>query len=432
MQEQEESTPAEKPGFGEALRFWVRLGFISFGGPAGQIAMLHDYLVEQKRWISPAKFARALNYCMLLPGPEAQQLATYTGWLLHGTLGGLAAGILFILPSAFILLALSILYVQFGQVPAIVSVFGLLKPAVAAIVFHAIYRIGKRSLRNPLQWVVSVLAFLAIYALKLPFPAVILSALAFGAVHYYLRDRNPGADAGPSDSLSDRNEKSISLAGLLKIPATGLLLWALPLPLLYFFAGKPDFWKLLAVFFTKSALVTFGGAYAVLPYIAQVSVERFSWLSAPQMIDGLALGETTPGPLIMVLAFVGFMAAYGTYGGSILAGAAGLFATVWYTFLPSFVMVFLGAPLMENTPEKPVIRSALDMVTAAVTGVMLSLGVFLARAVLIPDDSGLQWLALGWMLLSFALLHWGKWSILRIIGFTILAGMVRYVLMFYS
>lgn len=334
-------SPPAAPTFREAFWFWLRLGFISFGGPAGQIAMMHDFLVDQKRWISNSKFLHALNYCMLLPGPEAQQLATYTGWMLHGTKGGLAAGMLFILPSAVLLWGLSALYVTYGQIPAVQSVFVFLKPAVVAIVLGAIFKIGKKSLQTPLHYGVAAAAFVAIYFLNVPFPLLILGAILLGvAVVYFTQFRQTGNMA--SLNLQDQDESAYLINRDTVVPHSGFsagrlvrqiglacLLWALPLMLFSVFAADFDFWKKLSLFFTQAALVTFGGAYAVLPYVAQVSVEQFGWLTNLEMLDGLALGETTPGPLIIVLAFVGFMAGHSSSGGSLVVASLGLATTVY-------------------------------------------------------------------------------------------------------
>lgn len=428
------------PSFREALAFWLRLGFISFGGPAGQIAILHDFLVDKKRWISNSKFLHALNYCMLLPGPEAQQLATYTGWMLHGVRGGLAAGILFVLPSAVILWGLSVMYVSYGQIPAIQSVFDFLKPAVVAIVAGAILKIGKKSLQTPLHYAVAALAFLAIYWLKAPFPLIILGAILLGTALYYFYPKHALSGQKATTEEAD-DESGYVINQHTTVPGSGfsgrrlgrqagiaLVLWTLPLVLFFAASQHFDFWKNLCLFFTQAAFITFGGAYAVLPYVAQVSVEKFHWLSSLQMLDGLALGETTPGPLIIVLAFVGFMAAYNTFGGSLLAATAGLWATVFYTFLPSFLFIFIGAPLIERTQANTAVKSILNYATAAVTGVILSLCLYLGKAVIVPEPPGIQWLALAWTLISLAALQVFKTNLAVWIGISMLAGLLKYFL----
>ncbi|HSF56116.1 MAG TPA: chromate transporter, partial [Algoriphagus sp.] len=328
----ESNKEPQKPTFGEATRFWLKLGFISFGGPAGQIAIMHEYLVDKKKWVSDSRFLHALNYCMVLPGPEAQQLATYLGWLLHGTKGGLVAGLLFIFPSLLILLGLSVVYVTYGQIPWVESIFDGLKPAVIAIVVVALIKIGKKSLLSYFHYGVAAVAFVMIFFFNIPFPLIILGALVFSFLF-----QNMGwiskAGEGKLKTLDEELEKSYFLnefsprkksqnprKTILWQLGIGLILWILPFLLFFGFSEQFDFWKTLGLFFTQAALVTFGGAYAVLPYVAQVSVEKFQWLDALQMLDGLALGETTPGPLIMVLVFVGFMAGYNSFDQSLMMG----------------------------------------------------------------------------------------------------------------
>jgi chromate transporter len=435
--------PPIAPTFREALGFWLRLGFIGFGGPAGQIAIMHDYLVDKKRWISNSKFLNALNYCMLLPGPEAQQLATYTGWMLHGTRGGLAAGILFVLPSALILWILSVLYVSFGHLPAVQSVFDFLKPAVVAIVAGAVVKIGKKSLQTPLHYAVALLAFVAIYLLDIPFPLILSGAMLVGVTKYFVQRENStssatGLDTQKSGPKSSQNEQAAYLIrddtiltarpwtfkNLLQNAGIAALLWLAPLLLLFAYANDFAFWKQLSLFFTKAALVTFGGAYAVLPYVAQVSVEKFAWLSNAEMLDGLALGETTPGPLIMVLAFVGFMAGY-HHVGNLGAATLGLGLTVWYTFLPSFLFIFAGAPFIERHQANPALKYILQFATASVAGVMLSLCLHLAAAVLTPQQE-VAWLPLAWLLISLVSLQYFKINLMTWIGLSVLAGLSWY------
>ncbi|HRI62056.1 MAG TPA: chromate efflux transporter, partial [Saprospiraceae bacterium] len=429
--------PPSAPTFRAALAFWLRLGFISFGGPAGQIAIMHDFLVDKKRWISNSKFLHALNYCMLLPGPEAQQLATYTGWMLHGVRGGLAAGILFVLPSAFILWGLSVLYVTYGQIAAVQAVFDFLKPAVVAVVAGAIVKIGKKSLHTPLHFVVAAVAFIAIYLLNVPFPAIILGAILLGAVltftklqKFSKRAVETTDDVTESSYVINRDTvlpgSGFSTGRLIRQIAIAALLWVLPFALFLIAASNFDFWKKLSLFFTQAAFVTFGGAYAVLPYVAQVSVEKFFWLTKLQMLDGLALGETTPGPLIMVLAFVGFMAGYNTFGGSLAAATAGLAATVFYTFLPSFLFIFAGAPLIERTHANPAVKSILNFATAAVTGVILSLCLYLGQAVIMPDPPQVLWMPLIWIVVSLAALQHFKVGLMTWIGVSVAAGLIKY------
>ena len=435
------TVPPPVPTFREALAFWLRLGFIGFGGPAGQIAIMHEYLVDRKRWISNSRFMHALNYCMLLPGPEAQQLAVYTGWMLHGTRGGLAAGVLFVLPSAFILLALSVLYVQYGQLPAVQSVLDFLKPAVLALVALALVKIAGKSLQTFLHYLVAVAAFVAIYFGRVPFPFIIVGAILTGIAFQaaYKSQSNPEngqtpASADPESSfLINANttlaESGFSMQRLFRQLAVAGLLWSLPLGLIYVLSQHFEFWKKLCLFFTQAALVTFGGAYAVLPYVAQVSVEKLGWLTSSQMVDGLALGETTPGPLIIVLAFVGFMAGYHQFGGSLAAATAGLWATVFYTFLPSFLFIFAGAPIIERTRANPAVRSVLNFATAAVAGVILSLLLYLGQAVLAPHPPQVQWNPLAWTLLSLAALRFFKINLMVWIGVSAAAGLLKYAIL---
>ncbi|MCK6692874.1 MAG: chromate efflux transporter [Thermoanaerobaculia bacterium] len=426
------------PSFREALAFWLRLGFISFGGPAGQIAIMHDFLVDKKRWISNSKFLHALNYCMLLPGPEAQQLATYTGWMLHGVRGGLAAGILFVLPSAFILWGLSALYVTYGELAAVQAAFDMLKPAVLAIVAGAIVKIGKKSLQTPLHYAVAALAFVAIYFGNIPFPLIILSAILIGVAlaTFTKLSKFRKHTAGEStldpetEYLIHRNtvlpHTGFSPSRLARQTGVALLLWILPLAFFYAFTTHFDFWKKLGLFFTQAAFVTFGGAYAVLPYVAQVSVEKFGWLTRLEMLDGLALGETTPGPLIMVLAFVGFMASYNTFHGSLAAATAGLAATVFYTFLPSFLFIFAGAPLIERTHANPAVKTVLQYATAAVAGVILSLCIYLGQAVIMPHPPEVLWIPLAWTVTSLAALQYFKLNMMIWIGVSVGIGLFKY------
>jgi chromate transporter len=382
--------------FGEALRFWLKLGFISFGGPAGQIAIMHRELVEQKRWISERRFLHALNYCMLLPGPEAQQLATYIGWLMHRTWGGVAAGALFVLPSLAILIALSWIYLAFGNIGWVAGLFYGIKPAVAAIVLHAVWRIGSRTLKHParvpLLWAITVGSFLAIAWLHVPFPWVVAAAAAVGALggRFAPAQFAGGAGHGSADKsfgpalIDDHTPPPphalFRKSRLALVVAVGLALWLLPMALLVATQGIEGTLAQMAWFFTKAALLTFGGAYAVLPYVYQGAVEHYHWLTGPQMIDGLALGETTPGPLIMVVAFVGFVGGWvhQVLGPDALFAGAALAACVvtWFTFLPSFLFILAGGPLVEATHGNLRFTAPLTAITAAVVGVIASLALF--------------------------------------------------------
>jgi len=434
---------SDHPSHSEAMKFWLKLGFISFGGPAGQIAIMHEFLVVKKRWISESRYLHALNYCMLLPGPEAQQLATYMGWLLHGTRGAVAAGSLFILPSVLIMLALSIVYVTWGNIPWVYSMFSGLKPAVIAIVILALIKIAGRSLKSPLHYIIASAAFAGLYFFNVPFPLIIVGAIIAATIFTFLfTQKNSHLSQEEFSESLDESEHVIntgtkiehtgySSARLIRQVITFVTLWFLPLALFSILSTDFSFWKNLAFFFTKAAIVTFGGAYAVLPYVAQVSVEQFKWLTELQMIDGLALGETTPGPLIMVLSFVGFMGAYSHFGSSLLMGSIGLITTTFYTFLPSFLFILAGAPIIERTHESPKIKSVLGFVTAAVVGVILNLTIYLGKAVVFPNGvslGGINIPAVVWIIVSVIALQKFKvnmflWIILSAI-FGIIFGLI--------
>ncbi|MDR7331819.1 chromate efflux transporter [Roseateles asaccharophilus] len=399
----QEKAPAP-PSRTEALRFWLKLGFISFGGPAGQIAVMHEELVERRRWISENRFLHALNYCMVLPGPEAQQLATYIGWLMHRTWGGLVAGGLFVLPSLFILIVLSWVYMAYGDVPVIAGLFYGIKPAVTALVVHAAWRVGSRALKNAWLWSIAAAAFVAIFALGLPFPLIVLLAGLTGwlggrfAPDKFRTGGGHGAAAqghGPAvidDATPTPAHALFSWARFRIVLATGLGLWAAALGALTALFGWQGALTQMGWFFTKAALLTFGGAYAVLPYVYQGAVDHYQWLTGAQMIDGLALGETTPGPLIMVVAFVGFVGGWGQalFGADslLLAGAVAAAVVTFFTFLPSFVFILLGAPFIESTHGKLQFTAPLTGITAAVVGVILNLAVFFAYHVLWPQGFG--------------------------------------------
>ncbi|MFD2514976.1 chromate efflux transporter [Pontibacter locisalis] len=430
-----------RPSFKEAFLFWVKLGFISFGGPAGQIGIMHEFVVDQKRWISDSKFLHALNYCMLLPGPEAQQLATYIGWLLHGVRGGLVAGIFFVLPSVFILLGLSIIYVTYGNVPWVSALFDGLKPAVVAIVLLALIKIGQKSLKSGLHYTVALLSFIAIFFFKVPFPYIILTTIALALLiqwmkpHYFQNNKASADNVSNEDGFylnsgSQTAETSFSWQLIVRRSVIAVLLWVVPFILFYLSTQNFAFWRTLSMFFTKAALVTFGGAYAVLPYVAQVTVEKLGWLSRLQMIDGLALGETTPGPLVMVLAFVGFMAGYNEYGGSLAMGALGLLTTTFYTFLPCFLFILVGAPVVERTQENARVKVVLGIVTAAVVGVVLNLTVYFGMAVVFTDtdpQNAVNWFSLGWILVSFVAMYRFKVGMITWILISALAGLAQHL-----
>ncbi|MCA0400297.1 MAG: chromate efflux transporter [Proteobacteria bacterium] len=379
------SLPAP-PGFGEALAVWMKIGLLSFGGPAGQIALMHRILVEEKRWVGEQRFLRALNYCMLLPGPEAQQLAIYIGWLLHGTLGGITAGVLFVLPGFFVILALSTLYALFQSTAWFAALFFGLKAAVLAVVIEALIRVGRRALANGAMLAIAAAAFLAIFAFNAPFPLVVLAAALVGWAGSHVKPALfvAGGHGGgaPEDRLSGMpvREGDLGLARALKVIGICGALWIAPVLLLGQLLGWSSVFMPIAVFFSKMAVVTFGGAYAVLSYVAQQAVENLNWLKPGEMLDGLAMAETTPGPLILVLVYVGFLAAFRDPGilSPLAAGVTGAALTTWVTFIPCFLWIFLGAPHVERLSGNRAIAAALRAVTAAVVGVILNLAVWFA------------------------------------------------------
>jgi chromate transporter len=405
------------PTRSEAFRYWLRLGFISFGGPAGQIALMHRELVDEKRWISEKRFLHALNFCMVLPGPEAQQLATYIGWLLHRTWGGIVAGALFVLPSLVLLVALSWLYMAYGDLPVVSGILYGVKPAVVAIVLQAAWRIGSRTLKHPALWVIAMLAFIAIFAFSLPFPLIVLGAGLAGYVGgriapaaFAVGGKHAAALGEHTPAVIDDDTPTpphalLHWPRLAVIAVAFLALWALALGLVVTTLGWQSPLAQMGWFFTKAALLTFGGAYAVLPYVYQGAVETFGWLTASQMIDGLALGETTPGPLIMVVAFVGFVGGWTKqiFGPDMLTlgGVAAASVVTFFTFLPSFLFILVGGPIIETTHGQLRFTAPLTGITAAVVGVIVNLATFFAWHVFWPGGwqasplKGLDWAALG-------------------------------------
>jgi chromate transporter len=429
-----ESQPSVRhPSFGEAFRFWLKLGLISFGGPAGQIAIMQTELVDQKKWISQSRFLHALNYCMLLPGPEAQQLAIYIGWLLHKTWGGIVAGAFFVIPSIFVLWTLSYIYCAFGNIPWIAAIFYGLKPAVTAIVVAAVIRIGKKALRNEVMWSIAALAFVAIYFLKLPFPLIVLSAGVIGIMGGRFWRKKFHIVSGHSNSetsvLDDEDESPEhthpNLGRALRVAAVCLALWIAPILI----AGLTRGWNSTLFhegwFFSKAAVVTFGGAYAVLPYVAQQAIAD-GWLRPGQMMDGLGLAETTPGPLIMVVQFVGFVGAWQNPDGlpPVIAATFGALITTWATFTPCFLWIFLGAPYIEKLRGNVKLTTALSAVTAAIVGVVLNLAVWFALHVFFPKSSTVDWFAIAISaVVLIGLLRW-KWSVVAVVLGSGLAGLI--------
>jgi chromate transporter len=391
--------------FREALKVWARIGCLSFGGPAGQIALMHREIVDERKWLTEKEYLSALNFCMLLPGPEAMQLATYSGWRLHGVKGGLAAGLLFVFPGAVVVLLLSMLYAGFGRVPVVEAVFYGVKAAVLAIVIEALLRVAKRALKTSADWIIAALAFLALYCFDVPFPIVIILAAAYG----FWR----------SSGIAEEHQGELPTFGaLVQTVAVWGAIWLVPLALMFVVLGPHHVLAEIGVFFSKLAVVTFGGAYAVLAYMGQAAVEEKGWLAPDQMIDGLGLAETTPGPLILVTEFVGYLAAYGKLGG-VWAGIAGAAVTLWMTFAPCFLFIFAGAPYIEAIGKRPRLAGALAAITAAVVGVILNLSVWFGLHVLfgrvtrleagwfkpwVPAWGNLDWFALALSLIAAVLL----------------------------
>ena len=435
------NSPVPAIPFWHAFWFWLKLGCISFGGPAGQIALMHTELVEKRRWISEGRFLHALNYCMLLPGPEAQQLATYLGWLMHRTVGGVVAGLLFILPSLLLLVLLSWGYLVYGEHPWVAALFYGIKPAIAAIVLHAAWRIGGRVMKHPLLWAIAVAAFVAIFAFKLPFPLIVLSAALIGFIGskvapvVFSSGGHAASQKSYGPALIDDTTPTPSYAlfrwsRFVVVVACGLVLWALPMLVLTFSFGWQHQLTQMSWFFTKAALLTFGGAYAVLPYVYQGAVDKFGWLTPGQMMDGLALGETTPGPLIMVVVFVAFVGAYveASFGPDLmlLAGITAALLVSWFTFLPSFIFILAGGLLVESTQGKLQLTAPLTAISAAVVGVIVNLALFFAYHVLWPTGfaGAIDWQALCITILAALALFVAKQGLMRVIAGAAILGLV--------
>lgn len=431
-------TASGRPTFGAAFRFWLKLGFISFGGPAGQIAVMHHELVERKRWVSNARFLNALNYCMLLPGPEAQQLAVYIGWLLHRIPGGIVAGALFVIPSMFILFVLSYTYAAFGTILWVASIFEGLKAAIMAIVFAAVIKIGQKALKNSIMATMAAMAFVAIFFFKTPFPLIILVAGLIGYIgsrwHPATFDviRGHGTETeevGYAPICEDPEVCHIdpSRRRSVLLLLCFAVLWGLPVLFIQAFISNSVFFD-EAIFFTKAAFLTFGGAYAVLAYIAQMGVGQFGWLTGRQMIDGLGLAETTPGPLIMVVQFVGFMGGWNHAGtwSPVVGGLVGSLVATYFTFLPCFFFVFLGGPYIEKFRDNRRLSAALSSITAAVVGVVLNLAVWFGHQVLFPAEGHFNGVAAGIGVAAFVAMQFFKIDILVVILGAALAGLGGY------
>ncbi len=439
------------PTLQEAFWYWLKLGFISFGGPAGQISIMHQDLVENKRWISEKRFLHALNYCMVLPGPEAQQLAIYIGWLMHRTKGGIVAGTLFVLPSLLILTALSYIYMRLGNLPAISGVLYGIKPAVVAIVLFAAYRIGLRALKNRLLWSVAFASFVGIVFLKFPFPIIVITAALIGLVAHRYKPTLLADSAGHKASKQHFGKAWIdddtpppahaifNFKKMIRLMVIGILIWLLCMLLIILYFGFDATLTHMGWFFTKAALLTFGGAYAVLPYVFQGAVGHYHWLSAPQMMDGLALGETTPGPLIMVVTFVGFVGGWTQpflgAESALLSAIVAASVVALFTFLPSFIFILVGAPFIESTQNNLTWTAPLTAITAAVVGVIVSLALFFATHIFWPNGlsandvlANIDWLAFTATAIASLLLFKFKLGIIQLIGIFASLGLMHHVL----
>lgn len=402
------------PSFAVAARLWLKIGFLSFGGPAGQIALMHRLLVDERRWVDEGRFLHALNFCMMLPGPEAQQLATYMGWRLHGFWGGLTAGGLFVLPGALIVLVLSIMYAYWGALPVAAAVFLGVKAAVLAIVVEALLRIAKRALNSRFLWLMAAAAFVAIFMFGVPFPLIVLGAGLAGLLRQRLSDDAVRGEAVAADPVPP-------ISRTLTVAVVGVALWLSPLLLLSLWA-VPGAFVDIAAFFSKLAVVTFGGAYAVLAYMGQEAVTTYGWLTPGEMLDGLGLAETTPGPLILVTEFVGFLAAFRDPGAltPLLAGILGASLTLWVTFVPSFLWIFVGAPYVERLYANAALKAALSAITAAVVGVILNLALWFAMHVLFAEVTRVTW---GWLDVSLP-----RWDTVNLLPLA-LAALSAYLLL---
>jgi chromate transporter len=436
--------PVQHPTFREALRTWVQVGLYSFGGPAGQIAVMHRMLVEERGWISEERFLHALNYCMLLPGPEAQQLATYLGWVLHRWLGGLVAGVLFVLPGFITILLLSVLYAGYYDTTLVQGIFYGIKPAVVAIVVQAVLRIGGRALGSAASIGIAAAAFVAIFFFAVPFPWIIVGAALAGWLAFRLRtEARPTAPATADDAgtLQATSPATPAWRATIFVILAGLLLWWLPILSIIATTGVDSVWSRIALFFSRAAVVTFGGAYAVLAYVAQQAVETYGWLKPGEMLDGLGMAETTPGPLIQVVQFVGFMGALRDPGtlDPMVAGVLGAILTTWVTFVPCFIFIFAGAPWVDRLQDRPGLGAAMSGITAAVVGVILNLALWFSLhvvfrtvaetrvgplRVLVPEPASLDPVALLITAGAFLALFRFRWGMLRTLASAALAGLL--------
>lgn len=428
--------------FWHALQFWFKLGFLSFGGPAGQIALMHRELVEQKRWVSQKRFLHALNYCMVLPGPEAQQLATYLGWLMHRTWGGVLAGVLFVLPSFVLMGLLSWAYVTFGQTTWMVGLFAGIKPAVAALVLLAVHRMASRTLKKPVWIWMAVAAFVASAGFDVPFPVIVLMAALigwFGAKWFpEAFEISPARDVGSKPHARAIIDDDTPIPGhahfkwsrMAMVLLAGAVLWCAPMFALFSVYGESHIYSQMAWFFTKAALLTFGGAYAVLPYVYQGAVVQYSWLSAGQMMDGLSLGETTPGPLIMIVAFVAFLGGYQGLGLSVSAGIMAASLVTWFTFLPSFVFILAGAPFVESTRKRLAFHAPLAAIGAVVVGVIAQLALFFVYHVVlphgyVPPDIYVDVFGLSVLFCAFVAMYRFNQNVIRVIVMCAVVGLLH-------
>ncbi|MFH6957043.1 chromate efflux transporter [Flavobacterium aquidurense] len=434
---------ADQPNFAEAIRFWFLLGWISFGGTTGHVTIMHDFLVEKKKWVSNGKFFSALNACMILPGPEAHQLAIYLGWKLHGIRGGIISGIFFILPSILIILSLSIIYALYGNTPLLISVFDGLKPAVLAIIIYATWKVSQKSLISFLHYFVAFSSFICSYFLQIPTPWIIFGVIFISIVIRITAPQFILIKKGihTMDSREDRyyvnmhqapNKTSLKIIS--KQLIVFIILWFIPFLSITFLLVDTLFWQKLSLLFTQSAFLTIGGSYTVIPYVANLVTNKLAWLSKSQMIDGFALAETTPGPLVIVLSYVGFMAGLNHFNGSLLMGTIGLLTASYFTFLPNFIMIFMGAPLIEKSQKNPTIQALLSLITAAVVGVIVNLAFYLGEGILFSgkmiSSVNFNPIAFGWVLFSLLLLFKYKLNMISLILISLGFGVLRYLLMF--